>query len=114
MARYRLVFKKSVAKDLRPPPKKDVVRILKCIDPLAEDPRPADCEKLSGQLRYRLRQGVYRIIYEIHDDSLVVVVVKIGHRREIYRATPARWSDKASRQRLPTILAGRKAIAGME
>jgi mRNA interferase RelE/StbE len=86
MGKYSLVFKKSVAKDLRALPKKDVRRILKCIDALADDPRPTDCEKLSGQARYRVRQGAYRIVYEIHDDSLVVVVVKVGHRRDVYRS----------------------------
>ena len=85
MGRFRLVFKKSVAKDLRDIPKKDVARILKCFDALAEDPRVTGCEKLSGQGRYRVRQGSYRIIYEIQDDVLVVTVVKVGHRRDIYR-----------------------------
>jgi mRNA interferase RelE/StbE len=84
MGRFRLVFKKSVAKDLRDIPKKEVFRILKCFDALAEDPRATGCEKLSGQERYRIRQGAYRIIYEIQDDVLVVVV-KIGHRRDVYR-----------------------------
>lgn len=87
MGRYRLIFKKSVARDLRPLSKKDVVRILKCIEALAEEPLPPGCEKLYGQARYRLRQGVYRIIYKIHDDSLVVIVMKIGHGRDVYRAT---------------------------
>jgi mRNA interferase RelE/StbE len=87
MGRYSLVFKKSVAKDLRPLSKKDVVRLLKCIDALAGEARPAGCEKLSGQARYRLHRGAYRIIYAIHDDSLVVVVAKIGHRRDVYPAT---------------------------
>lgn len=85
MARYRLVFRKSVAKDFRPIPKKDVARILERIDALQEDPRPVGSEKLSGQARYRVRQGVYRIIYEIADDRLVVTVVKVGHRRNVYR-----------------------------
>jgi len=85
MGRFRLVFKKSVAKDLRDIPKKDVARILKCFDALVDDPRATGCEKLSGQHRYRLRQGSYRIIYEIQDDVLVVVVVKVGHRRDVYR-----------------------------
>jgi mRNA interferase RelE/StbE len=84
MGRFRLVFKKSVARDLRDIPKKDVSRILKCFDALAEDPRAKGCEKLSGQERYRVRQGSYRIVYEIQDDVLVVVVVKVGHRREVY------------------------------
>ena len=87
MGRYRLVFKKSVAKDLRGIPKKDVARILKCFDSLAEDPRGTGCEQLSGQERYRVRQGAYRIIYEIQDDVLVVVVVTVGHRKEVYKGS---------------------------
>lgn len=85
MANYELIFKKSVAKDLRPFSKQDVKRILQRIRELATNPRPIGCEKLSGQERYRVRQGVYRIIYEIEDRRLIVMVVKIGHRREIYR-----------------------------
>jgi len=85
MANYELIFKKSVAKDLRPLPKQDVKRILQRIRELASNPRPVGCEKLSGQERYRVRQGVYRIVYEIEDSRLIVLVVKIGHRREIYR-----------------------------
>jgi mRNA interferase RelE/StbE len=85
MARFSLVFKKSVTKDLHDIPKKDVSRRLKCFDALAEDPRATGCEKLSGHERYRVRQGSYRIIYEIQDAVLVVVVVKIGHRRDVYR-----------------------------
>jgi mRNA interferase RelE/StbE len=85
MASYRLVFKKSVAKDLRGLPKRDVARILRCFRDLRENPRPAGCEKLSGQERYRVRQGLYRIVYEIGDSELVVVVVKVGHRRDVYR-----------------------------
>ena len=85
MGKYSLVFKKSVAKDLRSIPKKDVARILKCFEALSDDPRGPGCEKLSGQERYRVRQGVYRIIYEIVDDTLVVVVVKVGHRGVVYR-----------------------------
>lgn len=85
MASYRLRFKQSVAKDLRDIPKDDVARILKRIDALAEEPRPPGSEKLSAQERYRIRQGVYRILYEIEDGQLVIVVVKVGHRREVYR-----------------------------
>ena len=85
MARYRLIFKKSVAKDLRDVPGKDVARILKRIKALSGDPRAPGCERLSGQERYRVRQGAYRIIYEIEDDVLVVVVVKVGHRSGVYR-----------------------------
>ncbi|HWQ68516.1 MAG TPA: type II toxin-antitoxin system RelE/ParE family toxin [Patescibacteria group bacterium] len=85
MGKFSLVFKKSVAKDLREIPKKDVSRLLKCFGALAEDPRGKGCEKLSGQERYRLRQGLYRIVYEIRDDVLLVIVVKVGHRRDVYR-----------------------------
>jgi mRNA interferase RelE/StbE len=86
MASYELVFKRSVAKDLRELPKADVRRILQRIRSLADDPRPSGCEKLSGQERYRIRQGVYRIVYEIDDHVLIVLVVKVGHRRDVYRS----------------------------
>ena len=85
MASYRIVFKKSVAKDLRPIPKKDVQRILKRIDGLADDPRPAGAEKLSGDDKYRIRQGNSRILYAIEDDIITVTIVKVGHRRDVYR-----------------------------
>ncbi len=74
MANYKVVVKKSVAKDLRSIPNKDVVRILERINVLSENPRSEGCIKLSGQDRYRVRQGIYRIIYEIHDSELVVFI----------------------------------------
>lgn len=86
MASYELVFRKSVARDLRVVPKQDVKRIMQRIRMLADDPRPAGCEKLSSQERYRVRQGAYRIIYEIEDSRLVVMVVKVAHRRDAYRS----------------------------
>lgn len=85
MARYEIVFKQSVAKDLRQIPGKDVQRILKRIDSLANDPRPADMEKLSGDDKYRIRQGNYRILYTIEDSVVTVTIVKVGHRRDVYR-----------------------------
>lgn len=85
MANYRLVFKESVSKDLRPVPNKDLARLLRRMRALQEDPRPAGSEKLSGQERYRVRQGVYRIIYEVADELLVVTVVKVGHRKHVYK-----------------------------
>lgn len=84
MAKYEVVFKRSVYKDLRPIPNADIKRILARIRSLTNDPRPAGCEKLSGEERYRIRQGVYRIIYEIEDSRLIVTVVRIRHRREAY------------------------------
>ncbi len=85
MAKYSLVFKKSVAKDLRNIPKKDIKRILKCVELLCSDPRATGCIKLSGQERYRVRQGVYRVIYEIHETKLIVMVVKVAHRSVVYK-----------------------------
>ena len=85
MASYELYFKKSVQKDLKDIPKRDLKRILKRIEGLAEDPRPSGCEKLTGQERYRLRHGRYRIIYSIQDNVLTVWIVKVSHRKDIYR-----------------------------
>jgi mRNA interferase RelE/StbE len=85
MANYRLTFRKSVAKDLRSIPPNDLSRMLKRIEALGDNPRPMGSEKLSGQERYRVRQGVYRIVYEIQDEALVIIVVKVGHRRDVYR-----------------------------
>jgi len=85
MASYELRLKESVAKDLRHLPNEDVRRILERIDALRNEPRPTGCEKLSALERYRIRQGVYRIIYEINDRELLIIVVKVGHRRETYK-----------------------------
>jgi len=85
MGNFEVIFKRSVAKDLRQIPKKDVAKILKRIEALRAEPRPPGVEKLSGQEKYRIRQGVYRILYEIRNNELIVVVVKIGHRRDVYR-----------------------------
>jgi mRNA interferase RelE/StbE len=85
MARYSIVFKQSVAKDLRPIPNKDVQRILDRIDSLADDPRLAGAEKLSSDEKYRIRQGNYRILYTIEDDIITVTIVKAWHRRDVYR-----------------------------
>ncbi len=85
MAGYRVFFKKSVQKDLSAIPKEDLKRILSRIQSLEEEPRPPGCEKLTGQERYRLRQGRYRIVYSIQDDELSVWIVAVGHRKDIYR-----------------------------
>ena len=85
MAAYSIFFKDSVRKDLASIPRHNLQRIIERIGDLAEDPRPAGCEKLSGQEKYRVRQGNYRIIYSIQDFELTVWVVKVGHRREVYR-----------------------------
>lgn len=85
MARFELLVRPSVAKDLRGLPKADVLRILARMEGLRDDPRAPGCEKLSGAELYRVRQGVYRIVYEIHDERIVVEVIRVGHRSEVYR-----------------------------
>jgi len=85
MAPYRVIIRKSVSKDMRGIPKKDARRIVAAIESLADDHRPPGAKKLSGRDRYRLRQGNYRILYEIEDDRLIVCVVRVGDRRHVYR-----------------------------
>jgi mRNA interferase RelE/StbE len=86
MASYEVVFKASVSKDLRPLPRKDVQRILDAIRSLAANPRPPQSRKLAGEDKYRLRCGDYRILYQIEDRILTVCVVKVGHRKDVYRS----------------------------
>ena len=85
MTGYKIFFKSSVRKDLLKIPKKDLKKILSRIESLTGEPRPIGSEKLSGQEKYRVRQGVYRILYSIQDTELTIWVVKIAHRREVYR-----------------------------
>jgi mRNA interferase RelE/StbE len=85
VASYRIEIKRSAVKELEAIPAKDRRRIATKIQALASNPRPAGCEKLSGHDKYRIRQGNYRILYRIEDDVLVVTVIKIGDRRDVYR-----------------------------
>ena len=86
MARYRILIKPSAVEEIeRIANKKDRQRIVSRIANLAENPRPSRCEKLSGEVKYRVRQGRYRIVYLIEDQDLVVYVFKVGHRKDIYR-----------------------------
>lgn len=84
-ASYDLRIKESAARELRKLPRKDLLRIHRRVEDLAADPRPFGCEKLAGDIGYRIRQGDYRIVYTIDDETRVVEIVKIGHRREVYR-----------------------------
>lgn len=86
MASFEVIYQRSVSKDLQRIPTRDIARILSRIEALASEPRPRGVEKLSGQQRYRIRQGAYRILYEVRDGESLVVVVKIGHRRDVYRS----------------------------
>lgn len=76
---------KSVEKDFRAVPKKDLRKIIHRIEALSKDPRPPGHEKLTGQERYRVRQGPYRIIYFVKNNELTIWVVKAGHRKDVYR-----------------------------
>ncbi len=94
MGKYRITIKKSAAKELEDIPKKDLRKIVKRIESLAENPPPrllvedksgGGSQKLSHKEQYRIRQGDYRIVYSIEDKDSLIDIVKIGHRREIYR-----------------------------
>jgi mRNA interferase RelE/StbE len=85
MAGYKVFFKASVEKDLRVIPKKDTIKILRHINSLSNNPRPPGCEKLTGKERYRVRQGIYRIVYSIQDFNLTVWIVRVANRNDVYR-----------------------------
>jgi len=85
MAEYEIYFKESVEKDIRTIPKDDLRKIIRRIEALSIDPRPPGHEKLTGQERYRVRQGSYRIVYSIQDKALTIWIVKVGHRKDVYR-----------------------------
>lgn len=85
MGSYRVLIRKSAEKELRQIPKPDLRKITAKISSLSGQPRPMGSEKLAGNDRYRIRQGDWRIIYGIDDTVKIVTVIKIGHRREVYR-----------------------------
>lgn len=85
MAGYKIFFKVSVEKELKQIPQREIKKILQRIDSLTTNPRPPGSEKLTGQERYRVRQGRYRILYSIQDNELTIWVVKISHRKDAYR-----------------------------
>ena len=85
MANYKICIKPSAATELKKIPKKVLQKVVVKIKGLAFDPRPPGCEKLSSEERFRIRQGTYRIVYTIEDEKLTVIVVKIGHRRPVYK-----------------------------
>ena len=85
MASYKIYFRKSAAKELEKLPQRALRRVVERIESLADDPRPAGCEKLTGQELYRIRQGDYRIVYSIQGNELTIWIIKIGHRKEVYK-----------------------------
>ena len=85
MARFEIRFKRSVVKELLKLSRNDNRKVMSRIQALPEDPRPTGCEKLAGHESYRVRQVDYRIIYTIDDGRIVVEVIRVGHRRDVYR-----------------------------
>jgi mRNA interferase RelE/StbE len=85
MENYKILFKRSVKKDIQGIPKKDIQKILKRITALAENPRPSTSEKLTAKEEYRVRQGVYRILYTVDDKERQITIVKIAHRNTAYK-----------------------------
>ena len=85
MASYNVLIKRSAAKELEGLPPKVRRQVAAKLAGLAVTPRPQGVEKLSGQEKYRVRQGNYRVLYSIDDTAKTVTVVKIGHRRDVYR-----------------------------
>lgn len=85
MENYRVVIKKSAAKEIEKISKPDRIRIIEKIRTLAFDPHPAGSKKLSGLEKYRMRQGNYRILYQVIENELVISVVKVGHRQSVYK-----------------------------
>lgn len=86
MSRYKVEIARRAVKSLARLPRREQQRIRAAIDLLADEPRPPGCAALKGEERaYRVRVGDYRIVYEVYDDRLVVLVVRVGHRRDIYR-----------------------------
>ena len=102
MALYRVLLMPSVTKDFRNIPKSDRQRIDKRISALSENPHPGDSIKLVDQDCYRIRQGNYRIMYEIHDDLKTVLVLKVGHRKEIYRVSEEKEKFAAEKTKTRT------------
>ena len=85
MAKYKIEIKKTAVKELNNLPLNDLKKIIQKIQNLAVNPRPPGCKKLAGEEKYRIRCGNYRILYMIEDDILIIYIVKIVHRRDVYR-----------------------------
>ncbi len=85
MAKYKIEVKKSAEKELRKIPKKELIKIIDQIGSLADNPHPPGSKKLTNQEKYRIRIGNYRVLYNVEDEILTIFIIKVGHRKEIYR-----------------------------
>ena len=82
---YEIVFQIDIKKYLKKIPKKDAERVLDTIKALTKDPRPRGVEKLKGRSGYRVRAGNYRIIYTVDDGKLIICVIDLDHRKDVYK-----------------------------
>jgi mRNA interferase RelE/StbE len=82
---YQILFEKASIKSLRKLPADAQVKIIEAIEKLSEEPRPHSCKKLEGREGYRIRIGDYRVIYLINDNTVTVLILDIGKRKEIYK-----------------------------
>ena len=85
MANYSIEIKKSAAKEIEKLPVPILKKVMQKITSLSENPRPNGCKKLTADEKYRIRVGKYRILYSIEDAVLIVFVVKVSHRKDVYR-----------------------------
>jgi mRNA interferase RelE/StbE len=86
MAKYKILVSKTAEKSLKKVPKRDIAKIVSAIQSLALNPHPQGCRKLCGEEGvFRIRVGTYRIIYEVSGSKLIVLVLKLGHRKDVYR-----------------------------
>jgi mRNA interferase RelE/StbE len=85
VASYSVFIKRSAAKELEALPARIRRQVVQRIQALAAEPRPSGCEKLTGEELYRIRQGPYRVVYSITDTDLIVLVIRVAHRRDVYR-----------------------------
>lgn len=86
MANYELRWKRSALKELRKLPKHTVSRLVALAESLVDEPHPSGCKKLAGtEHTYRVRTGDYRLVYQMNNGQLIIEVVKVGHRKEVYR-----------------------------
>jgi len=86
VGKYKVLIKPSAVREIEAIPQKKIrQQIIRRIQRLGEDPRPPGSTKLTGLERYRIRQGIYRIVYAVEDKQLMVYIVKVGHRQDVYR-----------------------------
>ncbi|MCC5840442.1 MAG: type II toxin-antitoxin system RelE/ParE family toxin [Opitutales bacterium] len=85
MGNYSIQIRRSAENEIERLPTRDQKKVIEKIRSLRQDPRPSGVKKLSGEEKYRLRQGSYRILYEVHDAMVTVVVVKVADRKDAYR-----------------------------